>query len=89
MARTPEQKNTLAMALADQANLPELILVAGYLGGKVMHGVEEWRLLYLDSRLESWLLGSRRRSSSTSAWTMTMQPQGSATRSGSTPRRRS
>jgi hypothetical protein len=55
--QSPTQKNTLASALADQANVPELMLVAGYLGGQVIQGADEkWRLLYLDSRLESWLL---------------------------------
>jgi hypothetical protein len=50
------EKNALAAALANQANLPDLTLVAGYLGGQVDHSGEYWRLLYLDSRLHNWLL---------------------------------
>jgi hypothetical protein len=53
--RAPE-KNVVATTLANQENLPELVLVAGYLGGPVKRDREDWRLLYLDSRLQSWLL---------------------------------
>jgi hypothetical protein len=52
----PDEKNDLAEALADQANLPDLSLFAGFLGGPVTHKGAEWRLLYLDARLDNWLL---------------------------------
>ena len=43
---------------ADLADLPDLAVFAGYLGGAVKRkpGGEEWRLLYLDWQLTSWLL---------------------------------
>jgi hypothetical protein len=50
------EKNLVAQTLANHENLPELILVAGYLGAQVKHASKAWRLFYLDSRLESWLL---------------------------------
>ena len=50
------EKNVVATTLANQENLPELILVAGFLGGPVKRDREDWRLLYLDSRLQTWLL---------------------------------
>ncbi|HEY6692958.1 MAG TPA: hypothetical protein VI006_08910 [Solirubrobacteraceae bacterium] len=52
----PVEENNLARVLADQANLPDLSLFAGYLGGPVEHEGADWRLLYLDSRLNNWLL---------------------------------
>jgi hypothetical protein len=52
----PVEENNLARVLADQANLPDLSLFAGYLGGPVAHEGADWRLLYLDSRLNNWLL---------------------------------
>ena len=52
-----EQKERLAAALADSAELPDLTLFAGFLGGRVDRGDKNpWRLVYLDSRLYSWLL---------------------------------
>ena len=45
-----------AEALANQANLPGLSLIAGYLGGAVSREGATWRLVYLDARLDSWLL---------------------------------
>lgn len=51
-----DQKEQLAAALADNADLPELSLFAGFLGGQVVRGEDRWRLVYLDSRLYSWLL---------------------------------
>jgi hypothetical protein len=51
------EKNTLATALANQANLNGLSLFAGFLGGPVVdHERVTWRLLYLDSRLDTWML---------------------------------
>jgi hypothetical protein len=52
----PVEENALARALADQANLPDLSLFAGFLGGPVEHEGADWRLLYLDSRLDNWVL---------------------------------
>jgi hypothetical protein len=52
----PDEKNKLATAVADQANLPDLSLFAGFLGGQVDHDNTKWRLLYLDARLNNWLL---------------------------------
>jgi hypothetical protein len=50
------EKNQLAEEFANQANLPGLSLFAGFLGGPVDHENMTWRLLYLDSRLDSWML---------------------------------
>jgi hypothetical protein len=50
------EKNALATAFADQATLDALSLFAGFLGGPVRHEGKDWRLLYLDSRLDSWML---------------------------------
>jgi hypothetical protein len=52
----PDEKNELATALANQSSLPELSLFAGFLGGKVSRDTTDWRVLYLDSRLQNWLL---------------------------------
>jgi hypothetical protein len=52
----PKEKNELATAVADQDNLPDLSLFAGFLGGPVTREGAPWRLLYLDSRLNNWLL---------------------------------
>jgi hypothetical protein len=51
-----DQKNALAEQFANQANLNGLSLFAGFLGGPVPHDGKTWRLIYLDSRLDSWLL---------------------------------
>jgi hypothetical protein len=52
-----KEKNELAAKVADQANLPDLSLFAGFLGGPVTDDHKAtWRLLYLDSRLDNWLL---------------------------------
>jgi hypothetical protein len=51
-----EEKNRLAEAFANRANLPGLSLFAGFLGGPVDHENITWRLLYLDSRLDNWML---------------------------------
>jgi hypothetical protein len=50
------EKDDLATAFANQANLPGLSLFAGFLGGPVDHENMTWRLLYLDSQLDSWML---------------------------------
>jgi hypothetical protein len=50
------EKDKLATAFANQANLPGLSLFAGFLGGPVDHENMTWRLLYLDSQLDSWML---------------------------------
>jgi hypothetical protein len=54
--KNPAEKNELAAALANQANLPDLTLFAGFLGGPVPHDGATWRLFYLDARLDNWLL---------------------------------
>ena len=50
------EKDKLATAFANQADLPGLTLFAGFLGGPVDHENLTWRLLYLDSQLDSWML---------------------------------
>jgi hypothetical protein len=50
------EKNDLATAFANQAALPGLSLIAGYLGGSMTRDKASWRVFYLDSRLDSWLL---------------------------------
>jgi hypothetical protein len=43
--------------LARRDDLPELVTFAGYVGGKVQDaGNNDWRVLYLDTRLQNWLL---------------------------------
>jgi hypothetical protein len=49
-------ENDLATELANQADRPDLTLVAGLLGGPITYDNRDWRLLYLDSRLYTWLL---------------------------------
>lgn len=51
-----DKKRELATALANQANLAGLSLFAGFLGGEIDHDAKKWRLLYLDSRLDDWML---------------------------------
>jgi hypothetical protein len=50
----------LAQALANEPRLPDLVTFAGFLGGTINHKWDEqdetWRLLYLDPRLQTWLL---------------------------------
>jgi hypothetical protein len=53
------EKNDLAEALANQANLDGLSLFAGFLGGPAADQGTTWRLLYLDSRLDTWVLVPR------------------------------
>jgi hypothetical protein len=50
------EKNDLATAFGTQATLPDLSLIAGYLGGTMTRDKATWRLFYLDARLDSWLL---------------------------------
>jgi hypothetical protein len=50
------EKNDLARVFADEADLSGLSLFAGFLGGPVSDKGKNWRLLYLDSRLDSWVL---------------------------------
>jgi hypothetical protein len=53
----PKEKNDLAAELANLPAVPDLSLFAGFLGGPVKDKAKaEYRLLYLDSRLENWLL---------------------------------
>jgi hypothetical protein len=54
-AQVAAQQNTLAAVLANDSSVPDLSLLAGYLGGRVMNG-DEYRLLYLDVLLCDWLL---------------------------------
>jgi hypothetical protein len=42
--------------LANRADVSELASFAGYLGGTVEREDKQWRLLYLDSQLQTWLL---------------------------------
>jgi hypothetical protein len=58
VAATPPTatKNDLATQLANQADRPDLMLVSGLLGGPIRHDNRRWRLVYLDSRLYTWLL---------------------------------
>jgi hypothetical protein len=56
-AKYVAQKEALAKAFANQANLAGLSLFAGFLGGPIVDNQNvTWRLLYIDSRLDSWML---------------------------------
>jgi hypothetical protein len=55
-AKAPDEQNRLATALANQANVADVSLFAGFLGGEIEHEGKTWRLVYLDSRLSSWML---------------------------------
>jgi hypothetical protein len=50
------EKKKLADTFAAQPNLPGLSLFAGFLGGSVTRDEAPWQLVYLDSRLDTWLL---------------------------------
>ena len=45
-----------ANQLAKAADIPELVTFTGYLGGTFDRDGTNWRVLYLDTRLQSWLL---------------------------------
>lgn len=55
-----ESDTELANALAKAPHVPELVTFAGYLGGTLVYTMGEettnWRLLYLDAKLVTWLL---------------------------------
>jgi hypothetical protein len=55
-ASVDDLKLALVQALANQATLPGLSLFAGFVGSLVSHDGITWRLVYLDARLDSWLL---------------------------------
>lgn len=57
-ASEAKAKAALVAKLADDADLPELVCFAGYLGGAVdrEQGGKKWQLLYLDWQLSNWLL---------------------------------
>jgi hypothetical protein len=44
------------LAQCQPHQVPELVVFAGFLGGIITHLNKEWRLLYLDWRLLTWLL---------------------------------
>jgi hypothetical protein len=48
------------VAASDEVRVPELVVLAGYLGGTVdlelEGGDETWRVLYIDSHLQNWRL---------------------------------
>jgi hypothetical protein len=52
----PQVKNAVAKALGEQVALQDLVLFAGYLGPRLRYKGVGWRLLYLDERLQRWLL---------------------------------
>jgi hypothetical protein len=52
------EANAVAKQLGEQLNLRNLTLFAGYLGPRFEHRGSRWRLLYLDERLQTWLLAS-------------------------------
>jgi hypothetical protein len=56
LAEALEKTNALAKEYANQPNLPGLSLFAGLIGGDIPHESKTWRLVYLDSRLQSWML---------------------------------
>jgi hypothetical protein len=45
----------LENVLASHSQLPELSTFAGYLGGTIQYDGDDWRVLYLDWKLWSWL----------------------------------
>jgi hypothetical protein len=51
-----EEPEAVANQLAGNPDLDELMSFAGFLGGIVKNGEREWRLLYLDTCLQTWLL---------------------------------
>lgn len=55
-----EAREALARQLAAEPRLPELIMFAGFVGGtvnfKVVTQNTTWRLLYLDGKLQTWML---------------------------------
>lgn len=56
-----ESEDQLANALANSDSVPELVAFAGFLGGSISREDKPWRVLYLDSRLASWLLVDEQR----------------------------
>jgi hypothetical protein len=55
-SKNAAEKDALATVFGTQAVLPELSVIAGYLGGTMTRDNATWRLFYLDARLDSWLL---------------------------------
>jgi hypothetical protein len=59
-AKFGTEADRLATRLAEEPRLPELIMFAGYIGGRIdlrLGGQStRWRLLYLDGKLLTWLL---------------------------------
>jgi hypothetical protein len=53
------QNNTLALQLAGSYNVPELVTFTGYVGASFTRDGTSWCLLYLDTRLLTWLLLER------------------------------
>jgi hypothetical protein len=55
-----EKREALARQLAAVPRLPELIMFAGFVGGTVNFNVAAqnttWRLLYLDAKLQTWMI---------------------------------
>ena len=50
------QPDAEILSLAERTDLPDLSLLAGFLGAQFDHAGATWWLLYLDSRLHKWLL---------------------------------
>jgi hypothetical protein len=50
------EKTALATELAQEMVLRDLTLFAGYLGPILNYFARDWRLIYLDERLQEWLL---------------------------------
>ena len=48
--------NALAVGFSNLPDRSDLIVYAGYLGGALDEDDKTWQLLYLDARLQSWLL---------------------------------
>jgi hypothetical protein len=54
-----DKERTLLVDLAEGIDFPDLVALAGYLGGTIARnppGREKWRILYLDSQLQNWRL---------------------------------
>jgi hypothetical protein len=52
----PADADAAAHAIADLPDQPDEMLIRGFVGAQTEHGGKNWRLVYLDSVLRTWLL---------------------------------
>jgi hypothetical protein len=55
-AKAPKNQEAVTNAFAAEAQVPELALFSGFLGGTIERDKKKWRLLYLDPKALTWLL---------------------------------